>query len=1009
MKINYSEHRGNLMKINYSPVLAAIAVMFGLAANAATLDLSTGKIDGKPIDNWNNQNVKCWCDDGTTITGTLSKHKQLEIRNDATVTLDNVAINPNGEMCSDPIFAGLTCSNATIVIKGENLVRSFSGATACIYVRKGGTLTIQEDSETGGSLKVFHDKLISGAAGIGGGGTTWERTAGNIVIKSGTIDATGGAWGGAGIGGGIMGAGCGDITIQGGKITARGGNGSAGIGAGTAYPAAANSDDMEYAHCGNITITGGEIEAIGGMTAAGIGGGYLSVCKDIKIEYGTSKVTATRGAGFSASDTTPVDPIGSGYQPEDPVEISVDIDENLKELPSDDPYTRIIAMPATVNLGTVTSDRVIKDNSLVTGTLNGEHQISIADGATVMLQDVHINSEGIKNPKSLLAGITCLGDATIILRGSNTVTSFSCSYPGIYVPKNKTLTIMGSLDDSLEARCNVDEDGNGLAAGIGGGYNERCGNIVIDGGDITAVGGMGSAGIGAGVFKKCGNITINGGKITATGGNGAPGIGGAAGGECGTITVGIGITLVTATAGEGGEVIGIQYPSVNPIGPGAYSSCAGVVIDKDLIDYTNGRTRYLAFSGINLANIEEESVTADNEDNMMTGHIANNLKVKIAAGATVTLKDVTIDGNHAQGIECLGDATIILKGKNIVNGTRGRPAIFVPQNKTLTITGDGELYATGCGETPGAGIGAGYSGYGLGQCGNIRIEGGTIVATGGESGAAGIGSAWGTVCGDITIVGGNVTAIGGWTAAGIGCGSNGKCGNINIGYDNGTALSTDGLIKFERVEARAGESKYSYDAGSPIGLSGYCQYSYQTYCGTTNINSRLQDTTDGLTRIISRKSVNLDDDDLGEGDTYEPEDGESMTGKTTKKVLLKRNTTVSINGVEVSGAVDAPVFDESEGKTETTEFAKSDDGESWEITTFAELSNDSVGSEVEQSQIQVYSAENLEDLETSAAQVESANVEIVEKKSAVMTRIKVTPPTPTPGAKSRFFKVKYGN
>ncbi len=994
------------MKPFCSKILAALAIAFSFAASATTLDLSTGKIGGSSIPNWDNKNVRYWCDDGITITGTLSIPKQLEIKNDATVTLDNVAINPNGEMCPDPIFAGLTCSNATIVIKGENLVRSFSGATACIYVRKGGTLTIQEDSGAGGSLKVFHDKLISGAAGIGGGGTTWQRTAGNIVIKSGTIDATGGAWGGAGIGGGIMGAGCGDITIQGGKITARGGNGSAGIGAGTAYPAAANSDDMEYAHCGKITIEGGEVEAIGGMTAAGIGGGYLSVCGEIKIEYGTSKVTATRGAGFSASDTTPVDPIGSGYQPEDPVEISVDIDENLKELPSDDPYTRIIAMPATIDLGTVTSDRVIKDNSLVTGTLNTEHKISIADGATVILQDVHINSEGITNPKSLLAGITCLGDATIILRGANTVRSFSCSYPGIYVPKNKTLTIMGP--GSLDARCNVDEDGNGLAAGIGGGYNARCGHIVINGGDITAVGGMGSAGIGAGVFKKCGNITINGGKITATGGNGAPGIGGAAGGECGTIAVGIGITRVTATAGEGGEIIGIQYPAVNPIGPGAYSSCAGVVIDKDLSDSTVGRTRTLEFTGLNLSNIIGDTEIANNK--MVTGTIPGNQQITIADGATVTLKDVTIDGDHAQGIECLGGATIILKGKNIVNGTSGRPAIFVPQDKTLTITGDGELYATGSGDSPGAGIGAGYSGTsGVGQCGNIRIEGGTIVATGGERGAAGIGSAWGSVCGDITIVGGNVTAIGGWTAAGIGCGCNGFCGDINIGYDNGTALSTDGLIKFERVEARAGESKFSMDAGSPIGLSGYCPSDYKTYCEGTNINSRLQDTTDGLTRIISRKSVNLDDDYLGEGDTYYPEDGESMTGKTTKKVLLKRNTTVSINGVEVSGAVDAPEFDEDEGKTETTEFAKSDDGESWEITTFAELSNDSVGSEVEQSQIQVYSAENLEDLETPAAQVESAKVEIVEKKSAVMTRIKVTPPTPTPGAKSRFFKVKYGN
>ena len=989
------------MKINYSPILAAIAVMFSLAASAVnwsgTVDLSTITTD--------DLNLAYICQDNTTLTGTLSVRRTIRIGRDCTVTLDNVSIHPSGELYNDFAAPGLACiSNATIILKGKNVVRNFHSGRPGIFVPKGGTLTIRE-AEGGGILEVINGSG-SEAAGIGGGVTSAHR-AGNIVIESGTITATGGTQGGAGIGGGARGGGCGTITIEGGKIIAKGGQGSAGIGAGTAGYVSGNI--QQWAHCGNITITGGEIEATGGIAAAGIGGGYLSGVNGnvnltgdpdtITIGYGVTKVTATRGDGFSASDTTLIEPIGTGYQSAYADKLTVDIDENLKELPSDDPSTRIIAMPATVNLGTVTYDKVIKDNSLVTGTLNGEHQISIADGATVILQNVHINSTGITNPRSLLAGLTCEGDATIILRGANTIRSFSCSYPGIFVPKNKTLTIMGSLDDSLEARCNVDEDGNGLAAGIGGGYNESCGNIVINGGTITAEGQYGSAGIGAGAFKKCGDITINGGWVTATGGNGAPGIGGAAGGKCGTITIGIGITRVAATPGEGGEVLGIQYPAASPIGAGAYSSCAGIAIDKDLNDVTLERTRYLTFSGINLSTIDGDSATADNEDNMVTGQIANNLQVRIDAGATVTLKDVTIDGENAKGIECLGDATIILKGKNVVqNNKRFRyPGIYVPNGSKLTITGVGELNVS---STEGAGIGIGTDG---GTCGNISIEGGTIFAQGGR-GSAGIGGGGNANCGTIDILGGNVTAIGDNGAAGIGCGASGDCGKIYIGPG------------IEQVVATAGDTDWNYEGtevmygpGTPIGLSGEpgSIYYRESTCPEPKVAEGFSDTTDEMTRTRTIKRTAIDLDGLGQGTTWKATSGMSLTGKTSRKIEVPTDSSVIINGVEVSGAVDAPVFDENEGKTETTEFVQSTDGTAWEITTFAELDNNSIGSDVNDNQIKIYSAENLEDLDS--AEPLNTDVEIVEKKSAVMTKIRVTPPTPTPGAKSRFFKVKYGN
>ena len=183
----------------------------------------------------------------------------------------------------------------------------------------------------------------------------------------------------------------------------------------------------------------------------------------------------------------------------------------------------------TIDLSTVTADTVVADGYTITGTLANKVKISIADGATVTLKDVTIN--GTDSDSYKWAGLTCAGDATIKLEGTNTVKGFWKYYPGVFVPKGKTLTIKGS--GSLNAS-------NGSAAGIGGCYTVAstsgipkdegsCGTIVIEGGTITATGGM-SAGIGCGYGSDCDGVTITGGTVTATGGFMAAGIGS---GNCG--------------------------------------------------------------------------------------------------------------------------------------------------------------------------------------------------------------------------------------------------------------------------------------------------------------------------------------------------------------------------------------------------------------------------------------------------------------------------------------------
>ena len=193
-----------------------------------------------------------------------------------------------------------------------------------------------------------------------------------------------------------------------------------------------------------------------------------------------------------------------------------------------------------IDLSTLNSNYVAKNAEILSGTLGKNVKISIADGATVTLQDVTINGTNSESYK--WAGITCEGDATIIIKGANSVRGFY-EYPGIYVPQGKTLTIKG--DGSLNAI------GNTYTAGIGAGWGPGCGNIIITGGTINATGGQHSAGIGGGFGGDCGNITITSGvtSVTATKGEKSNySIGAGVKSYCGTVTIGGKVTVNIETS-----------------------------------------------------------------------------------------------------------------------------------------------------------------------------------------------------------------------------------------------------------------------------------------------------------------------------------------------------------------------------------------------------------------------------------------------------------------------------
>ena len=194
---------------------------------------------------------------------------------------------------------------------------------------------------------------------------------------------------------------------------------------------------------------------------------------------------------------------------------------------------------AQVDLDTLTAPYVAQDGDVLTGTA-GSYKITIADKATVILNGVditHIPDVALYE----YAGITCEGDATIVLaKGtSNKVKGGYENRPGIYVAKGKTLTIKGpgSLESSSQ----------GWAAGIGGGKDLECGNIVIEEGIVIAKGGNNAAAIGSGWSGSCGDIVIRPTVTLVTlirEGNGGGYIGAGKDGSCGKVTIADGAQVI---------------------------------------------------------------------------------------------------------------------------------------------------------------------------------------------------------------------------------------------------------------------------------------------------------------------------------------------------------------------------------------------------------------------------------------------------------------------------------
>lgn len=207
--------------------------------------------------------------------------------------------------------------------------------------------------------------------------------------------------------------------------------------------------------------------------------------------------------------------------------------------------------PSMTALGT---DRTV-DVYKITGTSGA----TIPEGRTVVLSGVSISGDNI----------TCSGNATIILMGSNTIAAPNNNAAIKAGGSGTTLTITGT--GSLTA------NGGNYAAGIGG--EQNCGRIIISGGNITATGRV-SAGIGSGKDVSCDGITISGGTVVATcSTDGGAGIGTGRNGSCGDITISGG--TITATGANGAAGIGTGVAMMYNV-----VSCGDITITADVTSVT---------------------------------------------------------------------------------------------------------------------------------------------------------------------------------------------------------------------------------------------------------------------------------------------------------------------------------------------------------------------------------------------------------------------------------------
>ena len=699
---------------------------------------------------------------------------------------------------------------------------------------------------------------------------------------------------------------------------------------------------------------------------------------------------------------------------------------------------------ANVDISTITSSGYMaNDGDVLYGTLSQKYPIDIPDGVTVTLAGITYGDT-----------IHCMGDAVIILQ-EDTVNTIQPGNPWPAIELwnyGKTLTIRGK--GKLVAY------GGGHNAAIGpcspdNGWNRgEGGSLVVESGDITAVGGSGGAGIGASANNNCGSIVIRGGSVTATGSS-ACGIGSSASGTCDGVTIEGTVTKVVATG------------TIAPIG----SKDDNVVIAQDLVQTFSNNGLTLTIDGYYLIGSVQDwkdfaalvetnptanaKMTADidlGDDQTRIGTVSENdhtYKFKgifDGQGHTLTIKYAVSSGNDlAAPFAKVEDATIKnLHVTGTINSTGYHPCSVVADSWGSTtiqnVWGEVAITSTGSSWIEASAL------VGCMKGGNLTLTDclftGMVNATGSYNGCF-IG--WSS--GSSTLS--NCLSTGTFTYTGGGNAFRGNHSNCYVkqfptSYPSGVTQPTDAQLSDGAIATalQAGREETVWvqgddgpmlavfvkdketiawlnDDGTKIDTTKVVRGAMPTHTEPTKAatapyrwvftgwtpepEAAVSNTTYTATfQKVADTSLLTNDWQAANGDAI------VLTNATDYAVTIPAGASVTINGVTVKGAsggggavLPVPTF-AAGGKAATTEFVQGEGGK-WTLTTFAELSNDAVGADVAAEQIKVYAADTVEGLESASPMTEG--VEVKEKKSAVKTTIEVTPP---PAAPAQFFKVKFG-
>lgn len=337
-----------------------------------------------------------------------------------------------------------------------------------------------------------------------------------------------------------------------------------------------------------------------------------------------------------------------------PVLPAIDMDEYF-----DDGIAFTVSEDPIIDLSGISENITVGNHRTLTGALPSGKYISIASDATVTLNNVTINNAGF------VYSINCLGNAKLILSGNNSITvnqRAAIQAP----PTGSTLVIESDPDNpgtltayseyyraiggATEPVGNITINGGTITATGGiGSYSSSCGDITINGGAVNVPGVMrecAAIGSGSGQSASCGNIIINGGTVTATNQTtnnvqAGAGIGSGVGGACGTITINGG----TVTAKGGGRNSG-SVGGAAAIGCGYQGNCSGIVIGNGITQIVatvvpNHGKRFGASTDINNGTFGGLTIGSNyfgNKEPTKTGDIDNsNLKVSVHSYYSMTI------------------------------------------------------------------------------------------------------------------------------------------------------------------------------------------------------------------------------------------------------------------------------------------------------------------------------------------------------------------------------------